>query len=82
MFSQTVTLATLKTGEEVPESLVILTNMNLQVLMDTNRIAFTELVTFSRDPEHTICGNTQEVAKSLALLKNNGTMDGTVRAII
>ena len=84
MFSKGVRLRTaiLKTGEEVPESVVKTANMNLQSLMDTNRIAFTELVTFSRDPKHTMPDNTQVVAKRLVLLRDNGTMNDWVRAII
>lgn len=55
--------AKLKNGSEELKSLVLLTMISLRNLIETNPIAFYELVTKCRDDSHRLFGNTVEVLK-------------------
>jgi len=73
----------LKNGAEEAEALVTVTIGSLHHLIETNPIAFYELVQKARDKDHKIIwGNVSSVLKSLALLSENGAMHDSIRNIV
>lgn len=75
-------LVTLKNGAQVPQVLVVTTMMNLTRLINSNPIAFYELVQKCRDNNHQMFGNTKEIAVSLALMDRSGSVHRTVKDVV
>ena len=74
-------MLTLKNGSEVAEPVVITTMMSLEALMNSNPIAFYELVEKARDSRHQMFGNTRQVVEKTALM-NGGSIHDTVKDVI
>jgi hypothetical protein len=72
----------LRTGAEVPRSLVGPTRLALEALMDTNPIALYEAVEMARDPSHVPFGKTGDALRGYCLLDEGGQMHGASRDII
>ncbi len=71
----------LRNGNEEAKAAVTVVMMSLRALIDTNPIAFYELVMLSRDPEHIPFGNSGEILSRFALI-NNGKVHDTIRNIV
>jgi len=71
----------LKNGSEEAEPLVKVTMMSLRNLMETNLIAFYELVCLCRDGKHQLFGNTGEVLGKFSLV-SNGQVHDSIRNIV
>jgi hypothetical protein len=87
LFSKTsgepvVSLVKLKNGSEIPKPIVITTMMSLEAIMNSNPIAFYELVEKARDSKHVMFGNTKEVVSKWALMDSNGTIHSSVKDIV
>jgi hypothetical protein len=73
----------LKNGSEEAMVLVTATMLALQsLLLQTDAIAFCELVMKCRGSAHELFGNTQEVLKKLSLVDQNGEVHDSTRNIV
>ena len=73
---------TLRTGEEVPTSLVNVLMLSLKTLAEQNPIALYELVEISRDPKHKLFGNTGGILRDLNLIEADGKPHDMTRLIV
>jgi hypothetical protein len=74
--------ATLRTGVEVPITVLVTTTMALEVLMEKDAVTLVELVAKCKNADYNMFGQTQQKAEGLGLLKSGGVMDRTVESII
>lgn len=75
--------ARLKNGSEEPELIVQVTMDSVSRLMETDPIAFYELVMKCRRQDHELFGNTGEVLQSLALIQDaQGTVSDSIRNVV
>lgn len=72
----------LKNGSLVSKVCVVTTMMNLKLLLESNPIAFYELVMKCRDSDHVFFGNTEEVLKGLALKPDNSVVKNIVLSAV
>ena len=75
-------VAILKNGSKEASSLVTVTMMNLRKLIESEPIAFFELVSMARDSTHKPFGNTNEVLQRFGLLDTNNCMHDSIKNII
>ena len=72
----------LKNGSEEAKVLVTVTSINVNNLLKTNPIAFFELVSLCRDPQHKPFGNTSQILADLSLMEPGGTVHQSIRNIV
>ena len=75
-------LVKLKNGSEGVKALVSITMMSLESLIETNPVAFYELVMKCRDVNHRFFGNTGEVLQKLSLVQTDGNVHDSIRNIV
>ncbi len=61
---------------------VLTTNVTLQLLFNTNRLAFNEFVKKCRNPEHRMSGNTLGTCQGLSLMKGDSVHEMTKNATL
>jgi GTPase Era involved in 16S rRNA processing len=72
---------TLRTGKEVPEAMVQVTMMSLRLLMESDTVAFYELVMLARNPQHELWGGTGDRLEELSLA-SDGKLHDITRDVI
>lgn len=75
-------VTTLRTGVEMPTILVRTTYLNLELLMTQNPIAFFELVTLARDPEHQLFPGTEPALGALSFMDGPGRLQTICRDLV
>lgn len=73
---------TLRTGTEALDVLVRTTLLALGKVLETDPVAFLELVSLCRDPEHEMWGNSEEVLLGFHLMDGPGHVHQSVREIV
>ena len=71
-----------KNGSKVAQPLVITTMMNLEALMESNPMAFYELVEKCKNSEHKMFGNTKDVVAELALIDSSGSVHSSTKDVV
>src|SRR3990167_5007413 len=77
-----IKMVKLKNGSEVAQSIVVATMMSLEALINSNRIAFYELVEKCRDSKHEMFGNTKEVVAKWALICSDGSVHSCIKDVV
>src|SRR3990167_887425 len=77
-----IAMLKLKNGSEVAQSIVVATMMSLDALINSNPIAFYELVEKCRDSKHEMFGNTKEVVAKWALIDMNGSVHSCIKDVV
>lgn len=77
-----IKLVTLANGAEEALPVVATTMLSLERIIDSNPIAFYELVMKCRDQGHRFFGNTQEVLSDFALVQPEGTVHESIRNVV
>ncbi|MFD6356643.1 hypothetical protein [Nocardia tengchongensis] len=72
----------LRTGVEIPTPLVRTTYLNLQLLMEKNPIAFYELVTLARKPDHQLFPGTESALDDLHFTDGSGRLHTACRDLV
>lgn len=76
----------LRNGADEPDHLTAAIYMSLQRLLNTEPIAFVEIVCLARDPGYQIWGGVDgpiaKILKALALLSQDGKMHASTRNIV
>lgn len=72
----------LKNGSEEVAPLVNVTMISVRHLLESNPIAFVELVSLCQDRDHELFGNTAVELQRLALVKPDGSVHGSIRNIV
>ncbi|KMV15924.1 hypothetical protein ACT17_22775 [Mycolicibacterium conceptionense] len=71
-----------KAAADVPAPIRMTTYVAMEHLLESNPVAFIELVYLARDPQHELFPGTREVIESLALLDAFGKLHTTVRSVV
>ena len=72
----------LKNGSEEAASLVKVTMMSVEHLLESKPIAFAELVSLCRDRHHELFGNTAVELQRFGLVEPGGSVHNSIRNII
>lgn len=72
----------LKNGTEEAAPLVKVTMMSAEHLVESNPIAFVELVALCRDRDHELFGNTAVELQRLALVGPDGSVHDSIRNVV
>lgn len=71
-----------KAAADVPAPIRMTTYVAMEHLLESNPVAFIELVYLARDPQHELFPGTREVIESLALLDVFGKLHTAVRSVV
>ena len=80
--NKTMETIKLKNGSEEAKGLVAVTSLRVGNLINTNPMAFFELVRVCRDPSHRPFGNTAQVLSGFSLMEPGGTVPQSIRNIV
>lgn len=72
----------LRTGVLAYKPMVAATTLSLRLLLSSQPIAFCEIVTLSRKPNHKLFGDSSDTLKNMHLLDAGGHLDDSIRDII
>jgi hypothetical protein len=72
----------LKNGAEEADLLVGVVMAHLYDLMDSNPVAFYELVLLCRDPNHKLFGNTPDVLRDSGFVRPDGQVHDSIRNVV
>lgn len=66
----------------IAEPIIRVTYLSLRTLLETEPIAFFELTSLARDPEHTLFGRSAQILQTRGLLDTTGQLHDAVRQIV